>query len=527
MANSVNPLGFDFQAVSSKYSGNSEAPKVVNPEDTGYMDFDSYLKLLVAEMSNQDFNEPMDDNEVLQQMASYSMLEGIKAMTNQSNIAYATSLTGKAVTINTDGKIDSGIVDCIKIYDDEPYVLVNGNTYKYDSVTDISAPEKYNEAAEYIGKKVEADYLNSEGTVVPVEGEVTRVILVEGIPFLIINDKYNVRVSDVKSVVDDTETETEGEETGSDKVEESVVESANYVEQNAAVSTANYDYKKSSDSLFDELLTSIDSIESNTKASLNENSNSSNLVSGTATVSVVDFAAGMHDNGATLRNMSSAVSQSDNLNSSTFTISENNNSYSDREQLSAGRFDIPLNSTTFNSAIAQDRDGNLSELLTNNEVYTLMNDDRYQVRYSTKFGVEVYSDTLPGISNADCVPHRKDAELYPDEAALADLIGTRMYDVRFINNKAITSRIDTSEIIGTTLNGESFTEIGFSGVGDLAEVVTMVNGTQRVEVLCADGTSAWYYTTGRYTLDEICSVPYGGQELSNYEEVLRSHALYP
>ena len=78
--------------VYSKYSSTYIDPDkntVESNDNNNYMSFDSYLQLLVSQMQNQDFNNPMDDSEVLAQMAQYSMLEGIKNMTQQSNISYA------------------------------------------------------------------------------------------------------------------------------------------------------------------------------------------------------------------------------------------------------------------------------------------------------------------------------------------------------------------------------------------------------------------------------------------------------
>ncbi len=110
-----------------------------------------------------------------------------------------------------------------------------------------------------------------------------------------------------------------------------------------------------------------------------------------------------------------------------------------------------------------------------------------------------------GVSTSDCVPHRISVEDYPEEAALADRLGTRMYDIRFINNRAITSRIKTDEIIGHSSSGKPVTEIGYSGVGQLGEVITFADGTQRVEILMRNGHSGWLTTSGRLTLDEICT----------------------
>ena len=59
------------------------------------------------------------------------------------------------------------------------------------------------------------------------------------------------------------------------------------------------------------------------------------------------------------------------------------------------------------------------------------------------------------------------------------------------------------------------TEIGYSGMGQLGEVVTFENGVQRVEILSKKGTSSWLYTSGNLTLDQICTTTGLPGSLSN------------
>ncbi|MBQ4311734.1 MAG: hypothetical protein II773_09095, partial [Oscillospiraceae bacterium] len=113
--------------------------------------------------------------------------------------------------------------------------------------------------------------------------------------------------------------------------------------------------------------------------------------------------------------------------------------------------------------------------------------------------VVIYGDE----SRHGSVSPRKFASEYPEEARIADQYHTKMYDIRYINNHNITSRIRKG-VVGYTASGKGFTEIGFSGKGMLGEVITWADGTQRVEVISSGG-SQWYTTTGRYTLDEICN----------------------
>ena len=102
-----------------------------------------------------------------------------------------------------------------------------------------------------------------------------------------------------------------------------------------------------------------------------------------------------------------------------------------------------------------------------------------------------------------------------------------MYDIRFIYNTAITSRIKTDQVIGHTSGGKAITEIGYSGVGQLGEVVTFKDGTQRVEIMLKDGRSGWLTTSGRYTLDEICAtdgIPGSLSGLTGDEAAIRHFA---
>ena len=133
--------------------------------------------------------------------------------------------------------------------------------------------------------------------------------------------------------------------------------------------------------------------------------------------------------------------------------------------------------------------------------------------------VVIYGDE----SRHGSVSPRKFASEYPEEARIADQYHTKMYDIRYINNHNITSRIRKG-VVGYTASGKGFTEIGFSGKGMLGEVITWADGTQRVEVISSGG-SQWYTTTGRYTLDEICNFDGSfnlADKLTIFEKVIRA-----
>lgn len=91
--------------------------------DKATLDYDTFLKLLVAEMQNQDPTEPMDSTEYISQLASFSNVEQtiqtnarLEDLLKSSSIAQAGSLIGRSVT-SSDGSVD-GVVKQVEIYDD-------------------------------------------------------------------------------------------------------------------------------------------------------------------------------------------------------------------------------------------------------------------------------------------------------------------------------------------------------------------------------------------------------------------------
>ena len=96
--------------------GTSEG-SVSNPKAS--MDKDGFLKLFVAQLTHQDPSAPMDTNESIAQMASFSMVEGMNNMqaTNTSiasslSTSSAVGLIGRTVSyLDKDGNLQTGKVE--------------------------------------------------------------------------------------------------------------------------------------------------------------------------------------------------------------------------------------------------------------------------------------------------------------------------------------------------------------------------------------------------------------------------------
>jgi len=470
--------GLSPNSVQTKYN--------TNPIDTSddsksssYMNFDEYLEVLAAQMSNQDFNNPMSDSEFLQQMASYSMLESINAMTKQTNISYASSLVGKAVTVLNNGVYDTGIVESAMFSNDKYYAVINGTPYETSTVSDVTDTDTYNKLASLIGKTVTVDDSGTDLT-----GKVTNVIVTGGNAFAVIDGKDAYLVTKIKSVAESTaDTKDTADETQSAEAEAS---SAASYQGSLSLNEEIGVLQAKSAAIYNELWSSLDAVASQDAESISAQAS-----------------------GAGLSNSSEAM-YSGSLNSEAKGV------------LSADTVD-------YASLLNSDSD-DFTSITDNIDTADIL------AGYSANF--EVIRASISDASGTDSkgtspltatsASTRRYADLYPEEAALADQLGTKMCAIGFIHNNAITSRIDTSEILGYTASGKAFTEIGYSGKGRLGEVVTWADGTQRVEILNPNGTSGYFTTSGTLTLNELCdfNAPPGSLrgKLTPFEEAIRHYS---
>lgn len=95
------------------------------------LDYDTFLKLLIAQMQNQDPTDPMDATEQVSQLATFSQVEqtietnkNLESLIQSSMLSQAGTFVGKTVT-SDDGEI-KGVVEKIKIYSDGILATLEG-----------------------------------------------------------------------------------------------------------------------------------------------------------------------------------------------------------------------------------------------------------------------------------------------------------------------------------------------------------------------------------------------------------------
>jgi flagellar basal-body rod modification protein FlgD len=95
---------------------------------------DTFMKLLVAQMSQQNPMEPTDDKEMIAQMTQFSMLEQLTNLATSSaasasagTVSQAISTLGHSVDyVDADGAAQTGTVEQVSFVDGLPVLTISG-----------------------------------------------------------------------------------------------------------------------------------------------------------------------------------------------------------------------------------------------------------------------------------------------------------------------------------------------------------------------------------------------------------------
>ena len=111
------------------------------------LNMQDFLNLLVAQISNQDVLNPMDNTEFVAQMAQFSALQAMTDLTELAMQGQATSLIGKNVVVahyNNSGQLEvqEGLVERVTIHGGKTKLYVNDMEYDYSNVMEIKEAQK-------------------------------------------------------------------------------------------------------------------------------------------------------------------------------------------------------------------------------------------------------------------------------------------------------------------------------------------------------------------------------------------------
>ncbi len=111
--------------------GTEQTNQTNTPKAVAGADYQTFLKLLVAQMKNQDPTKPMDATQQVTQLAQFSSVEQavqmnakLEQLLASSSLSQADGIIGRTVT-SPDGKV-SGVVESVRIYSDGMVAKLKG-----------------------------------------------------------------------------------------------------------------------------------------------------------------------------------------------------------------------------------------------------------------------------------------------------------------------------------------------------------------------------------------------------------------
>lgn len=104
-------------------SQSAQSASSATATSTANVDYQTFLRLLVAQMKNQDPTKPMESTEYMAQLASFSNVEQsiqlnskLDQLLSASYLSQADALIGRTIT-SPDGQVTGTVVE-VKVYDD-------------------------------------------------------------------------------------------------------------------------------------------------------------------------------------------------------------------------------------------------------------------------------------------------------------------------------------------------------------------------------------------------------------------------
>ncbi len=139
------------------------------------LDKDDFLLLLVTQMKYQDPLEPTDNTEYVAQLAQFSELEQMQNLNSTTVNTSAFSLVGKMVRIEQTSATGEtveveGMVDYVSKQNNQTYVSVNGEKYKYDDIVEVMDDTYYISQFQPSVKKQKFTFLHQDPQDIAVAG---------------------------------------------------------------------------------------------------------------------------------------------------------------------------------------------------------------------------------------------------------------------------------------------------------------------------------------------------------------------
>ncbi|NQZ70171.1 MAG: flagellar biosynthesis protein FlgD [Lentisphaeria bacterium] len=134
----------EIQAIDGSMTG----PTALATQADEVLSKTDFLKLLVAQMKNQDPMDPVSNTEYVAQLTSFSSLEQLQnlnktitEMTASNQLGSGAGLIGKHVTLFSGGVSAEGSVDKVRVLEGKLEVFVNDSWYNSAAIETVAGQD--------------------------------------------------------------------------------------------------------------------------------------------------------------------------------------------------------------------------------------------------------------------------------------------------------------------------------------------------------------------------------------------------
>lgn len=129
---------------------NSNSVSNKNKSGDNSLGKDAFLKLLVTQLQHQDPLNPSSDTEFIAQLATFSQLEEMQNLSQNTANSQAFTLVGKEVVIKVEDSAGNpvyilGKVDFVTLVNGKAHLSIDDNSYSIDKLYQVIDEEYYSE----------------------------------------------------------------------------------------------------------------------------------------------------------------------------------------------------------------------------------------------------------------------------------------------------------------------------------------------------------------------------------------------
>ncbi|MEG1448175.1 MAG: flagellar hook capping FlgD N-terminal domain-containing protein [Oscillospiraceae bacterium] len=130
--------------------GNNAAVKngLLVEDENKSVKVEDFLNLMIAQLTNQDFMNPMDDTQYVTQLAQFSTMQQMQELAYNSKANFMSSLVGKEVTaakLSLGGDVNktTGIVNKLSLVDGKFNFYIEGSdkAFTFEQIMEINTPK--------------------------------------------------------------------------------------------------------------------------------------------------------------------------------------------------------------------------------------------------------------------------------------------------------------------------------------------------------------------------------------------------